>query len=508
MIFLPWNWLKVFTGSEQPPTTEKGRRLFFRLVDGAVQLCSRANGDVTVHGGEGGAALGVISEEEITAGTATTARAINAARLKFLRDAIVAALVDTSPGTLDTLNELAAALGDDPDFATTVLNALAGKAPNNHNHSGVYAELTDGKVGSSVLPAPSIDALGGVKRNTGSAGQFVTGIDEAGNLTHDTPAGQSLTNFTESLNSTSPNNTITAAVLAATGAATHIDCVIRPKGSSGALILGAAPDGTATGGNKRGTGAVDLQQFRTASTRVASGANAFIGGGQQNTASGIDSACFNASGIASGTSSFVAGGAAGQGSQATGVCSIALGNFHLVSGNGAAAIGGNGNYAPGARSIASGLYSNSRYDGCRAHASGSFGNTIGAGSAQAIERVAYTVTTGTTPEELRHGSSSNLRISIASGFAFSGEVIIKGLRNDGSVGARFRRFVDIKNVAGTTSLETAVEQIGTDYNPSSCSVSLTADDTNDALAITCTGAAGETWRWGAVIYGIEMAYGT
>ena len=40
----------------------------------------------------------------------------------------IAALVDTAPATLDTLNELAAALGDDPGFATTVTNALATKA--------------------------------------------------------------------------------------------------------------------------------------------------------------------------------------------------------------------------------------------------------------------------------------------------------------------------------------------------------------------------------------------
>lgn len=46
--------------------------------------------------------------------------------------AAIAALVDSSPGTLDTLNELAAALGDDPNFATTVTNALATKAPLNN----------------------------------------------------------------------------------------------------------------------------------------------------------------------------------------------------------------------------------------------------------------------------------------------------------------------------------------------------------------------------------------
>ena len=39
--------------------------------------------------------------------------------------AAIAAVVDSAPGALDTLNELAAALGDDPQFATTVLNAIA-----------------------------------------------------------------------------------------------------------------------------------------------------------------------------------------------------------------------------------------------------------------------------------------------------------------------------------------------------------------------------------------------
>ena len=41
----------------------------------------------------------------------------------------VSNLVDSSPAALDTLNELAAALGDDPNFATTVTNSIALKAP-------------------------------------------------------------------------------------------------------------------------------------------------------------------------------------------------------------------------------------------------------------------------------------------------------------------------------------------------------------------------------------------
>ncbi len=43
--------------------------------------------------------------------------------------AAITALVNSSPGALDTLSELAAALGNDPNFATTMVNALATKAP-------------------------------------------------------------------------------------------------------------------------------------------------------------------------------------------------------------------------------------------------------------------------------------------------------------------------------------------------------------------------------------------
>jgi hypothetical protein len=57
-----------------------------------------------------------------TAGTNTTQIATTA----FVAAAI-GALIDAAPGAMDTLNELAAALGDDPNFATTVTNALAGK---------------------------------------------------------------------------------------------------------------------------------------------------------------------------------------------------------------------------------------------------------------------------------------------------------------------------------------------------------------------------------------------
>lgn len=64
-----------------------------------------------------------------TAPTASTADNDTSIATTAFVKAAIALLVDSSPATLDTLNELAAALGDDPNFATTTANALAAKAP-------------------------------------------------------------------------------------------------------------------------------------------------------------------------------------------------------------------------------------------------------------------------------------------------------------------------------------------------------------------------------------------
>ncbi|MCH0694470.1 phage tail protein [Escherichia coli] len=62
------------------------------------------------------------------------------ANAAFVRK-LLAALVDSSPEALDTLNELAAALGNDPNFSTTVISALAGKQPLNDLLTAI-SELT------------------------------------------------------------------------------------------------------------------------------------------------------------------------------------------------------------------------------------------------------------------------------------------------------------------------------------------------------------------------------
>lgn len=64
----------------------------------------------------------------------------------------VAAVVNAAPAALDTLNELAAALGNDASFATTVTNSLAGKANASHTHT--VSAITDaGTAATRNVPA-------------------------------------------------------------------------------------------------------------------------------------------------------------------------------------------------------------------------------------------------------------------------------------------------------------------------------------------------------------------
>ncbi|WP_312414104.1 phage tail protein [Pseudescherichia sp.] len=76
---------------------------------------------------------------------AQTANNTQIATTAFVKSAL-AGLVGSSPAALDTLNELAAALGNDPNFSTTVMNALAGKQPLN----GTLTDLS-GKSVAGIL---------------------------------------------------------------------------------------------------------------------------------------------------------------------------------------------------------------------------------------------------------------------------------------------------------------------------------------------------------------------
>ena len=61
--------------------------------------------------------------------------------IESMVDTKIAALVDSAPETLDTLKELSDALGNDPNFATTIANQIGNKADSVHTH--VVGDITD-----------------------------------------------------------------------------------------------------------------------------------------------------------------------------------------------------------------------------------------------------------------------------------------------------------------------------------------------------------------------------
>jgi hypothetical protein len=138
-----------------------------------------------------------------------------------------------------------------------------------------------------------------------------------------------------------------------------------------------------------------------------------------------------------------------------------------------------------------------------AHASGQFSAN---GDAQAVKFVARNKTTTNSAVTLFLDGSST-RLTVPSGRILHLQVTLLGSKSDGTEVASYMRQVTIKNVAGTTSLVGTVNTIGVD-TVTLTSIAITADDTNDALQIAVTGITSETWRWVAVVEGVEMAYGT
>ena len=103
------NTLYVWSGTSWTSTKRQ-------LIAGTnITLTTASNGDITVTGQPG--------YTDADVGNYLSANDYDTATN------IVASITDSAPATLDTLNELAAALGDDPDFATTTANNIATKMP-------------------------------------------------------------------------------------------------------------------------------------------------------------------------------------------------------------------------------------------------------------------------------------------------------------------------------------------------------------------------------------------
>ncbi|KFX14811.1 tail fiber protein [Pectobacterium parvum] len=96
--------------------------------------------------------------------------------------AAVAALVNGSPAALDTLQELATALGNDPNFSTTMLNALAGKLAKDQNG----ADIPDKARFLSTLVYRGELVNGGTFAACNQVGVYRVGIND-GNTVTDMP---------------------------------------------------------------------------------------------------------------------------------------------------------------------------------------------------------------------------------------------------------------------------------------------------------------------------------
>jgi len=119
----------------------------------------------------------------------------------------VSNLVDTAPSTLDTLNELAAALGDDPNFATTISNQLGNKVDDT---TQIIAGT--GLTGGGTLDANrtlNVDILGIQNLSDPNADRIAFWDDSAGSFQW-LSLGTNLSISSTTLNATDTNTTYSA----------------------------------------------------------------------------------------------------------------------------------------------------------------------------------------------------------------------------------------------------------------------------------------------------------
>jgi hypothetical protein len=122
-------------------------------------------------------------------GAHTTSLSLNGESVEDIVDGRVASLVDSAPETLNTLNELASALGDDPNFATTIATEIGkkvdkvdGKGLSTNDFTNEYKEKLDGLENITFEESdPTVPAW------AKEATKPVYTADEVGALSKDTP---------------------------------------------------------------------------------------------------------------------------------------------------------------------------------------------------------------------------------------------------------------------------------------------------------------------------------
>lgn len=348
--------------------------------------------------------------------------------------------------------------------------------------------------------------------------------------------GGGLTDFTDAISTATPNATIPVVSLTATNAATNVDIALVPKGTG--ALTGTVANNLASGGNKRGTNAVDWQTNRTAAADVASGFCSTIGGGQNNQNSGgygtvaggnLNNVSGQGAVIAGGSSntassnnSTVGGGfsnnssnfystiAGGNQNTASNTASTVGGGIGNICGGWKATIGGGAlNTANGTIStIPGGQSATDRgITGLFCYATGM--NTT-QGDAQIGKYVMRIKTTTATPIAITTdggaaGTSNQVALPNNASYSFSGRVTARNTSTGDSASYQFSGLIKQGASAATTALVAAVTvtTVAADTGASSWVVAVTADTTNGALLVTVTGAASTNIAWVGVVDTVE-----
>jgi hypothetical protein len=343
------------------------------------------------------------------------------------------------------------------------------------------------------------------KQDTLTAG---TGIDITGSVISATGGGGGLTNWTEAVNTAAPNATVPAVSFTATNAATNVDAVLASKGN-GARIA-SIPDNAPSGGNKRGTNAVDWQSQRISATQVASGANAVISGGNGNTAAGPQAVVGGGgSNSASGANATIPGGLSNTASSTQ--STVGGGWTNQASGVLSTISGGFANQTTGERSwIPGGATASTRsIYGAYAWSSTIRGSVNG--DNQFFGMTCQRETTNATPITLTADRSGTVTVNnvltLPNNSSWAGYVIIHGRSTAGDA---FYTRIDAVATRGANAASTAIAVQNPEYTFTAAvlagvAATLVADTTRGALTAQVTGLAATTIDWFAIFHGAQIA---
>jgi len=215
-------------------------------------------------------------------------------------------------------------------------------------------------------------------------------------------------------------------------------------------------------------------------------------------------------GIASGSTSYGATGnyslAMGQLAKSVGANSVAIGQFNTTNATFSSAIGGAGNVTQNTASYSfvSGQSAKSTIVGQKVHAAGAFAASGDAQGSVFILRADTTDATATVLTTNNASGSTNNQIVAASDTCISFDGTITAMQNGAQAYASWRIEGLLVNDGGTTTLANSATTVIS--NSSSWGMALSADNTNNALAITCTGEAAHNIRWVANIRTSEVTY--